>query len=238
MKQVIAMHGWSGDSQSWRFWAEHFQDNGWTWQSIERGYGHITPYTPTWRKLSSVDCYQRRVVIAHSLGSHLIETELLQQATDVILLASFSRFIPNGIESRLLKTALTSMQKLLGTAEEKTMLNNFLKKACQPESMNAIAAGPITHGLSYEGRKKLEADLELLIQTKNLPKGLSTKTRVLVVQGEEDSIILPSTRNCLIQDLNHHLDQAPTHWLIPKTGHLLMVPELVERVHNWLNSDP
>jgi len=235
MRQVIAMHGWSGDSNTWQMWAKHFKKSGWLWQSTERGYGKTPPFSPIWRTYSRQACYQRRVVIAHSLGLHLTKSEILRHATDVVLLGCFSRFIPNGIESRSLKTALQGMQKHLGTVKEKAMLNNFLQKACLPDPINSLIPGPIEKGLSIAGRKKLKIDLELLIQTHKLPIDLPERARVLIIQGTEDSIIVPSTRNSLIKDLKQHLKNAPTHWDIPGAGHLLLVPGLINRVKDWLD---
>ena len=238
MNQVIAMHGWSGDSNTWNIWAELFRKNKWIWQSGERGYGTIPPSKPLWIEQSLHNIHSHRVVIAHSLGPHLIDREILEKATDVVLLASFSSFIPNGSESRYLKTALQGMQKNIGTSGEKTMLQNFLQKACQPESPQTIPPGPITKGLTIDGRKRLQADLELLIATNNLPKGLSAHSRVLVIQGQEDCIIVPSTRMTLIKDLKKHLNKVPTCWSIPHTGHLLLVPGLITRVKTWLEARP
>ncbi len=238
MKEVIAMHGWSGDSNTWKMWAELFQNNGWIWQSVERGYGDIPPFHPIWKDLSTKNCFQRRVVVAHSLGSHLIKKDVLEKATDVVLLCSFSRFIPLGNDSRFVKAALRGMQQQLGTVKEATMLNNFLKKACHPSPISSVPPGPITKGLSCEGRKKLQADLELLIKTHKIPNGLPAQSRVLIVQGEKDSIIVPSTSSALKKDLNKYLNDAPTHWNIPEAGHLLLVPGLINRIRDWLNSYP
>ena len=172
MKQVIAIHGWSGDSNTWQSWAQEFRQNQWRWKNFERGYGEIPPFTPIWDQLSDEGPHQRRVVIAHSLGLHLIKNEILEKATDVVLLCSFSRFIPIGNDSRPIKIALQGMKKHLGTDMELIMLKNFLKKACQPESLVEDVPGTIKQGMSFEGRKKLQSDLELLIQSNKLPKGL------------------------------------------------------------------
>tara|TARA_B100000029_G_scaffold239690_1_gene236774 strand:+ start:1698 stop:2408 length:711 start_codon:yes stop_codon:yes gene_type:complete len=236
MKEVIAMHGWGGDSNSWQIWDEYFCNKKWAWQSVERGYGEKEPFSPIWSEPPSKDSHTKRVVIAHSLGLHLIDNQILSKATDVVLLSSFSSFIPDGKENRSLKTALAGMQKHLGTTKEKNMLKNFLLKACQPESPQKIQPGPITRGLSIEGREKLIADLKLLIATQTLPEGLSTHARVLVIQGQEDSIVVPSSRKTLINDLESHLDHAPTNWMISGAGHLLLIPELKKHVHHWLSN--
>ena len=130
------------------------------------------------------------------------------------------------------------MQKHLGTINELNMLKNFLKKACHPEAIEGVPPGPITKGLSPKGRKILESDLELLIQTNGLPQGIPVKSRVLIVQGQEDSIIVPASRSCLKEDLTNHLEYPPTYWEIPHGGHLLLMPGLIKQVQTWLNSHP
>ena len=136
----------------------------------------------------------------------------MKESTDIVFLCSFSRFIPNGSKSRSLKTALKGMQRHLGTVDEVSMLNNFLEKACHPKTTDGVPPGPITKGLSLKGRKKLEADLQVLIQTNGLPQGIPINARVLIIQGQEDSIILPESRSCLKKDLTTHLEHPPTYW--------------------------
>ena len=232
------MHGWAGDSNTWKLWMPEFQKDKWQWQSVERGYGGITPFHPDWIITNTNKNHQQKVVVAHSLGSHLIKKQVLKNATDIVLLCSFSRFIPTTGRSRSLKTALQGMQQNLGTVNEVKMLKNFLKKACYPESFAKIKPGPITKGLSIEGRKKLKSDLQLLIEAKGLPNGISTKSRVLVIQGKEDAIVVPEARSHLREDLKNHLDFPPTYWEIADAGHLLLMPTLIERVRTWLNSHP
>ena len=50
---------------------------------------------------------------------------------------------------------------------------------------------------SVEGRKRLQIDLDLLIQSKGLPQGFPKHSKVLIVQGEEDAIVAPSARNAV-----------------------------------------
>ncbi len=236
MKQVIAVHGWSGDSNTWGNWAKEFQKNGWTWQSFERGYGDTEPFLPKWKKTKIQGSNEQRVVITHSLGTHLLDNHIWLDATDVVLLCSFSRFIPKGINSRSLQTALRLMQQHIGTSDEATMLKTFLKKACEPEPVVEIPPGPIKEGLSPKGRIKLKHDLQLLVDTNGIPPDLPVKAKVLIVQGEQDSIVIPATRRSLLNDLRKHLEIAPTYWEIKNSGHLLLVQDLIIRTRNWLES--
>ena len=234
MKEVIAMHGWGGDRTIWIRWEKYFQLKGWVWQSAERGYGTAHQTDPTWIKLPEKNSQHQRVFIGHSLGTHLIKKKTLEEATDVVLLNSFGRFVSEGQERRSLKTALKGMQQSLGTAQEKDMLKAFTKKAFYPHLINALAPNPIKHGLSFKGRNTLKNDLELLIKTCGLPCGFPLQARVLTIYGQEDSIIMPSTQTLLTQELKKHLKNQLTSWSISGEGHYLLNPEIIDRVESWL----
>ncbi len=234
MKQVIAMHGWSGDKATWQRWENLFKRHDWLWINGERGYGKSTPSNPAWHQLPPNGERHIRAVIGHSLGLHLLASEVVSHATHVVMVGSFGRFIPNTPEKRIVRKALKKMQEMIGTTEETMMLKNFLIQASNPLPLNSTPQGPINEGISIEGRQRLKADLELLANTDGLPNGLSANSKVLVVEGQEDAIVIPSTRNALIEDLKKHLDCSPTRWVIPGAGHSLVVDGLIERVHNWL----
>ena len=85
MNQVIAAHGWAGDATVWRAWQQRFEARGWHWDAIERGYGQREPHQPSWAELPG-----QRLVIAHSLGLHLLPEPVLQQADAVVSLAGFA----------------------------------------------------------------------------------------------------------------------------------------------------
>ena len=234
MKEIIAMHGWSGDSVTWHPWVQQFASHSWQWQSAERGYGSLPPRQPNWQPQHICSEGNQRVIICHSLGVHLLNNKVLALATDVVLLCSFSRFLPKNSTSRGLITALRSMQNLIGTKEESKMLRTFHAKACQPSVQSFIPSEPIQQGLSSIGRERLKKDLELLINTSCLPIGFPRKARVLVVEGQEDAIVLPCARESLLEDLKNYLEKPPSFLPIPGMGHALISPDLIEKVRNWL----
>ena len=242
MKQVIAMHGWSGDSTAWAPWERHFSHRGWLWQSGERGYGNRRSCNPNWAEPASggtnpCKARQRRVVIAHSLGPHLLEPSVLNQATDVVLLASFGRFVPEGTEGRALRTGLKGMRKAIGGAGESTMLRTFLQRAAQPAGLEGLPPGLEQQDLSQRSRERLRADLDRLIGTNGLPEGLPETARVLVVEAAEDAIVAPAASRELLQALVRHLEQKPEHWNLSGVGHALLVPDLLVRVRQWLDDE-
>ncbi len=238
MKQVIAMHGWSGDSHSWVSWIRHFNHHHWSWQSGERGYGKRQEHMPFWQDDQEPTEQQRRVVIAHSLGPHLLPDAVLAHATDVVLLASFSRFVPQGAKGRALKTGLKGMRRCLGSDAEAKMLTNFLSRAAAPSPADGLPRGPIHEGLSHEGRQRLTDDLDQLIASAALPPGLQASSRVLVVEAEQDAIVVPAARQELRDAIQTRLQHPAEHWLMPGSGHALLVPDLLMRIQRWLDQPP
>jgi pimeloyl-[acyl-carrier protein] methyl ester esterase len=229
-QEVIAMHGWGGDSCAWEPWHRHFDRHGWHWQSGERGYGGRPLKQPQWHANS-----ERRVLIGHSLGPHLVQATVLCQATDVVLLASFGRFIPTGAGGRALRTALNGMHAAIGTEGETAMLTTFLARAADPANPDALPSGPLKKGLSSEGRDRLRRDLERLSQTIGLPDGIPTQAKVLVVEAGADAIVSSAASRQLLLDLQQKLQAAPEHWTLKAVGHALPVPDLVCRVQRWLD---
>ncbi|WP_115070576.1 alpha/beta fold hydrolase [Synechococcus sp. UW179B] len=238
MKQVIAMHGWSGDSHSWVSWIRHFNHHHWSWQSGERGYGKRQEHMPFWQDDQEPTERQRRVVIAHSLGPHLLPDAVLAHATDVVLLASFSRFVPQGAKGRALKTGLKGMRRCLGSDAEAEMLTNFLRRAAAPSPADGLPRGPIHEGLSPEGRQRLTDDLDQLIASAELPPGLQASSRVLVVEAEQDAIVVPAARQELRDAVQTRLQHPAEHWFMPGSGHALLVPDLLIRIQRWLDQPP
>ncbi len=224
------MHGWGGDSRTWQAWKNHFELHKWHWQSGERGYGKLSLSTPHWHSQSK----GKRVVIGHSLGPYLLPKEVIYNATHFVFLASFSNFIPPNSNKRVLTNALKSMKSYLGTEEEDKMLKTFLSKVCHPGSTNELPPGPIQEGISSEGRRRLQRDLDLLINNKGLPAGITEKARVLVVEAQEDAIIVPEARKKLVEELLALLNKPPAIWSFPKTGHALLKTELIGQIEQWL----
>lgn len=225
--QVIAMHGWAGDGSHWQPWQEAAAARGWKWQSGERGYGERTPHQPGWQGGG------KRVVIAHSMGAHLLNAlnpEMLAGAEAVVLLASFARFVPPGSEGRGLRAALEGMATALAEPTgARAMLRSFLVEAAAPDPVEAIEPGLADGPLSPEGLGRLRADLELLGQTAGLPEAFPQGVPVLIVEAGADRIVTPPMRALLRQALPDAevLEMAGA-------GHALLRAPLLEPVLAWL----
>ena len=225
MNQVIAAHGWAGDATVWRGWQRRFEALGWHWDAVERGYGQREPHQPTWTGQPG-----KRLVIAHSLGMHLLPENILRRADAIVSLAGFAAFVPAGAAGRALAVALKGMASCLGTADESGMLRKFLTRCASPLPLSALPSHALLQGLHPPGRRRLQQDLALLQHCRDLPEGWPEQARVLVVQGEQDAIVCPEARTHLLQAL----DATQTdHVLRPDQGHALVTPAVLDLVVLW-----
>lgn len=222
--QVIAMHGWCGDSRSWDPWRQAAEARGWSWQSGERGYGALAPHSPTWHS----DDHPRAVIV-HSLGLHLLPTAVLAKAEKLVLLASFAAFVPAGASGRRLRTALKGMAAALDSPDLARMLKQFLTEAAAPQPLAHLPIGPDLEPLPEPGRLRLRDDLARLAATAGLPDGFPDQASVLIVEAGLDRIVEPEAR----AQLRSLLPQAQI-WHRAGEGHCLLGNPLVQPVLDWL----
>ena len=236
MKKIIAMHGWAGNSDQWISWEKIFKSCGWDWQTAERGYKDISPHTPQWNyKSNQVEL--KRVAICHSLGSHLLDKEVLYSATHVVLINSFSRFIPSGKENRPIQLALNKMMNAINTPNEKSMLRKFHIKAYKPNHIDVKATESNLLHISNAGRLRLKNDLKLLMNSDSLPIGLNTDSKILIINSEQDHILANQTKVNLVEDLINHLKSAPKIINLQDEGHSITKIKNIKKIKHWLEFD-
>tara|TARA_Y100001968_G_scaffold314063_1_gene338983 strand:+ start:393 stop:1121 length:729 start_codon:yes stop_codon:yes gene_type:complete len=236
MKEIIATHGWAGDRHQWLNWEKIFKSCDWEWQTTERGYKEISPYAPTWNNnLNQVKI--KRVAICHSLGWHLIDKQVLYSATHVVLINSFSRFIPSGKEKRPIQMALKRMINAINTPNEAAMLRKFYIKAYKPNHIDVKSTESNLFHLSNSGRLRLKNDLLLLMNSDSLPIGLNTSSKVLTINSEQDHILANQTKLKLTEDLKNHLEAAPKQINLQDEGHSITKIENIKKIKHWLEFD-
>ena len=236
MKEIIAMHGWAGDSHQWSNWEKIFKDSDWEWQTAERGYKDAIPHKPKWNQNSN-QVETKRVAICHSLGSHLIDKQILHLATHVVFINSFSRFIPSGKESRSIKLALNRMLNAINTPNEEVMLKKFHAKAYKPNHINNDSFKSTFPRISDLGGLRLKKDLKILMNSNSLPIGLNTYSKVLVINSEQDYILTNQTKEKLAEDLINHLEAMPKIIKLQDEGHSITKIKNIKKIKRWLEFD-
>jgi len=236
MKEVIAVHGWAGDSHQWSSWEKIFKNCDWQWQTSERGYKDISPHTPKWNHISN-QVELKRVAICHSLGSHLIDKEVLHSATHVVLINSFSRFIPSGKDNRHIELALNRMMNAINTPKEAAMLRRFHIKAYKPNYIDVRSSESNLLHTSASGGLRLKNDLKLLMNSSSLPIGLNAYSKVLIINSEQDYILANQTKKKLAEDLIDHLETVPKTINLQDEGHSITKIKNIKKVKQWLEFD-
>lgn len=226
---VIAMHGWAGDSRCWTPWVEATKELGWRWQCAERGYGELAPFAPVWTADPKEDAF--RIVIGHSLGPHLLAADVLRQANAVILLASFATFVPPGRAGRRMRAALDGMSaKLRSETEAREMLGKFLANAADPAPAKLMPRGP--NDDERLDLAKLRQDLDLLGNCGGLPPGFPRNARALIVEAACDKIVASEARELLRAEL-----PDAEVMRLEKAGHALLEADVIgavtDRVKSW-----
>ncbi|MFN9621044.1 MAG: alpha/beta hydrolase [Synechococcaceae cyanobacterium] len=229
--QLIAMHGWGGNAANWTPWRLAWAERPWRWHFGERGYGGGSTRTPSWGPDG------RRVVLAHSLGPHLLPREVLAAAEAVVLLASFGRFVPPGRGGRRLQVALDGMAAALADAPDEStasaraqaMLRAFLARAAAPDPVALLPSGPADQPVGPLGRLRLRQDLARLVGSTGLPTGWPLGVPVLLVEAGADGIVDPEAQALL----RLSLPQAE-RLVFPEAGHALLRADLIPAVLEWL----
>ena len=236
MKEIIAMHGWAGDSNQWSNWEKIFKYSDWKWQTAERGYKAISQHRPIWNNNSN-QVNLKRVAICHSLGLHMIDNQVLQSATHIVLVNSFSRFIPSGKENRSTKLALNRMMNAINTSNEEAMLKKFYVKAYKPNYIDFESIDQNPPHISNSGRLRLKNDLKLLMNSNSLPIGFNNSAKVLIVNSAQDFILANQTKEKLAEDLINHLKEAPKLINFQDEGHSITKIKNIKKVKHWLEFD-
>jgi pimeloyl-[acyl-carrier protein] methyl ester esterase len=226
--QLIAMHGWAGDAQGMEPFQTAWSARGWRGQCGERGYAGQPPRAVNWLAGGGL-----KVVVAHSLGPHLLPATVLEQADAVVLLASFGRFLPEGKDGRRLAAAVAAMADQLGGSQADSMIETFLEKAAAPQAPSQLPPGITARALLEPGRRRLAEDLALLGATSGLPAGFPSRARVLIVEGREDQIVVPEARRLLREAL-----PAADTLELAGVGHCLLSSALVGMVCAWIEALP
>ena len=219
MKQVITQHGWGLDQSFWDIYKIEFQKNGWHWQNNERGYFSKPINQAKWIKNNLND--QIKMIICHSLGFHLLEKNLLDEASHVVFINSFNNFLPKSKKRLLIYRAIKRMEKKIIAFETEDMLKDFIDRSFSPNNMTTHFQNIFYKNIGDLNNHLLLNDLKKLYNEKNYLKSLKKNCNVIIINSKKDLILDQDSSNNFIELLNKTLIKKPTVIKLSNQGHCL-----------------
>ncbi len=219
MNQVITQHGWGLDQSFWDSYKIEFQKNKWYWQDNERGYFSKNAHQSKWINDNLND--QIKMVLCHSLGGHLIQKNILHEASHVVFINSFNNFLPSGKKRNLIYKSLKRMEKKIIKLEAKDMLKEFIHRSFLPNDINIKFHNNFYSNLDDLNSNLLLNDFKKLYYTTNSLENISKNCIVIIINSANDLILDEDSSNEFIELLNKKLTQKPTTITLSNQGHCL-----------------
>lgn len=180
----ILQHGWGFDGSAWREWiARLAQDTSRSHsvQVAERGYFGDAEIKPSFSQEKTF-----KVVVAHSLGLHLLSEKVLEEADLIVLISSFVAFHSDTPEeSRRSRKLVSRMLQKLTTAPQ-AVLADFYKNCYSPFSDHTSV---LPGDGSQLNEALLLADLKLLDEHAFEVSAMPSAATLLVLHGDKDEIV-------------------------------------------------
>ena len=234
MNQIITQHGWAFDSSLWKELKNIYINNNWIWQDNERGYFNKTFASPKWINNNS---YKRKnIIIIHSLGIHLIDKNILMNASHAIFINSFYQFIPNNKDRKLIIRSLERMKKKLNNQEIKLMLNEFYKNSFFPNEINLNYQKTISSKFDNANISHLKSDFNKLSIENKPPLLVSKDCNVLIIKSISDRILNDDSSTSFIELMNKTQTKKPMILEIENQGHIINNYKIFNLIDNWINN--
>ena len=219
MNQIITQHGWGLDQSFWDSYKVEFQKNGWHWQNNERGYFSKNVNQSKWIKNNLND--QFKMVLCHSLGLHLIQRNLFDEASHVVFINSFNNFLPSNKKRNLIYRSLKRMEKKIISFEAEDMLKEFIHRSFSPNDININFQKMFYKNLGSLNKNLLLNDLKKLYSENNSLKSFEKNCNVIVINSKNDMILDKDSSHNFINLLKKTLIKKPTLIELSNQGHCL-----------------
>ena len=232
MNQIISQHGWGLDQSMWNKVKEEFIRQNWIWQDNNRGYYSDPHVKVNWIKDDSEN--NKKVVICHSLGIHLIGKEILREASHIVLINSFYNFIPSNNESKITMRTLLRMEKKINSGEVRFMLEEFISRSFMPNQVDIKFKSIFNLKSKQINLKNLLKDFQKLYLQKSSFSLFSKNTDILVIKSKNDLILKDYASDEFVYLLNNSQINKPKLVQIEGQGHLIDNSCIVKILKDWL----
>ena len=232
MNQIISQHGWGLDQSMWNKVKEEFIRQNWIWQDNNRGYYSDPHVKVNWIKDDSEN--NKKVVICHSLGIHLIGKEILREASHIVLINSFYNFIPSNNERKITMKTLLRMEKKINSGEVRFMLEEFISRSFMPNQVDIKFKSIFNLKSKQINLKNLLKDFQKLYLQKSTFSLFSKNTNILVIKSKNDLILKDYASDEFVYLLNNSQINKPKLVQIEGQGHLIDNSCIVKILKDWL----
>lgn len=182
--EIVLQHGWGFDATSWSKWLPALSSKGRVILG-ERGYFGSRKLAPVFSENA-----QRKIVIAHSYGVHLVPKETMRQADTLIVIASF-------IDLQSNSRAIRSMLRKFDSAAD-LVLTDFWRNCYTPECVGFSVLAP-----GSMNERALGDDLIALSSSALDVAAIEQIPNVVLIQPESDRIVPEDARLHLRGALPH-----------------------------------
>ena len=232
MNQIISQHGWGLDQSMWNKVKEEFIRQNWIWQDNNRGYYSDPHVKVNWIKDDSEN--NKKVVICHSLGIHLIGKEILREASHIVLINSFYNFIPSNNESKITMRTLLRMEKKINSCEVRFMLEEFISRSFMPNQVDIKFKSIFNLNSKQINLKRLLKDFQKLYFQPSTFDLFSEHAEVLIIKSKNDFILKEYAFNEFINLLNNSQINKPKLVQIENQGHIIDNNCIENILKDWL----
>jgi len=234
MKQIISQHGWAFDSSLWTDLKKIYTKNNWIWEDSERGYFNKELLSPKWINKNSLT--HKNVIIIHSLGIHLIDKNILLNASHAIFINSFYNFIPVNKDRKLIIRSLERMKKKLNNKEIKIMLNEFYKSSFFPNELDLNYKKTISNKFNSANISLLKSDFNKLSINGKPPLFVSKDCNILIIKSINDRILNHNSSESFIELMIKRQIQKPKILELENQGHIINNYKIFNLIDNWINN--
>ena len=170
--EVVLQHGWAWQAECWSPWREIVPQTA-RLSPLDRGY---------FQRPVLGGCARPQILVAHSLGLHLLPHHLLSTTELLVVLGGFQAFHaeagPSASRSRQLVRGM--LQRL--THEPEALLEDFYTRCFSPFPRRLEVPGVLDTGLLRKDLEMLHADKLDLQRVDSIP-------RVLLLHGGSDLVV-------------------------------------------------
>ena len=232
MNQIISQHGWGLDHNVWIKLKNQFIQKNWKWQDNERGYFKESYFIAQWIKDNTSG--SKKIAICHSLGIHLMEKKILEEATHIVLINSFHNFIPMNTENKIMIKTLKRMEKKINSEEILPMLKEFIQKSFMPNEVDINFKNFLKLSSKDININMLLNDFQKLYLQNQYTHLFSKHAEVLIIKSKKDSILKEYACDKFIEVLNNSQTKRPKLVQLHKQGHLLHNIDIGKIIEDWI----